>query len=330
MRLRQMGLIAGLSGLLALPGAAWAQGVTAADPVIATVNAQPITQKEFQQAFAIYMRRTYFHRQVPEGEVARSVELVKDLLIDRLLLLSEAKRRGLQADEQAIARTIDQYDARYAGSERWKENRESMLVGVTKQLREQSVLEQLEKLARSVPDPTDKQLRDYYQTHANLFTEPEKIRMHTILLKVDPSASSAVWQAARDEALRILNNIRGGANFAEMARLHSGDASAENGGDMGYLHKGMIPDAVQAKIDELKLGETTLPLTLLEGIAIFRLDERIEPKLHAFEDVAGRAKDLIGRELSEAAWEGFLKDLRKGAEITLTQTGPLGSPVPGH
>lgn len=330
MRLRQMGLIAGLSGLLALPGVTWAQDVSAADPVIATVNAQPITQKEFQQAFAVYMRKTYFHRKVPEGEVAGSLELVKNLMIDRILLLSEAKRRSLQADEQAIAGMIAQYDARYAGSERWKENRETMLVGVTKQLREQSLLEQMEKIARLVPDPTEKQLREYYLTHANLFIEPEKLKMRTILLKVDPAASKEVWQAARDEAQRILNNIRAGANFDEMARLHSNDASAEKGGDMGYLHKGMIPESVQAKIEEFKLGELTPPITLLEGIAIFRLDDRIESKLHAFEDVVARTKDLMRRELSDLAWESFLKDLRKGAEIKLTQTSPLGNLVPGR
>lgn len=322
MNMRAIGFVAGLTCLLLFSPTISAQiPLAGGEPVFATVNGQVVTQKAFQLAYANYMRQTYYHRQVPENELAGAQVIVKNLVIDRILLLEEAKRRGLVADEQAIARTIAEYDARYATSERWKQNRDTMLVGVRQQLTEQSLLEQIEKIGRAVPEPTEESLRGYYASRLNLFTEPPKLRLHTILLKVDPSSPKAAWDAAREEARRIVKQIKAGSGFEELARLQSNDGSAEKGGDMGYLHKGMIPDAVLEKIEVTALGEITPPIDVLEGVAIFRLDERIEERLQPFEKIAGRAKDLFKREQSDAAWESFRVGLRNNATIVMTNTG---------
>ena len=328
MNLRLLGFVAGVASLLLMPFVASAQDPSATnEPVFATVNGQTITQKTFQSTYANYMRQTYYHRQVPEGELALAQDIVKNLVIDRILLLAEAKRRGLLADEQAVARTVAEYDARYASSERWKQNRDTMLVGVKQQLAEQSLLEQIEKMGRTIPEPSEDQVRAYYTAHPELFTEPEKLRLHTILLKVDPSSPKAVWDAARVEAQRILKQIKAGTSFEDLARLHSNDGSAEQGGDMGYLHKGMIPDPVLEQIDAFKLGELTPPVDVLEGVAIFRLDERVASKLRAFDQVSPRAKDLLKRAQVDTAWADFKTALRKGADITLADPVPPGKPV---
>jgi parvulin-like peptidyl-prolyl isomerase len=319
MKLRHFGPVAAIACLAVWPFAANTQPAppTATAAIFATVNGQPITQKSFEATYANYMRQTYYHRQVPEAELPGALEAVKNLVFDRVLLLEEAKRRNLAADEASIARTIAGYDAQYAGSPRWKENRDTMLVAVRQQLAEQSLLEQIEKAARRVADPTDEVLRDFYAKHLDLFTEPEKMRMHSILLKVEPSAPKATWDAARVEAQRILNQIKAGTPFADLARLHSSDPTSAQGGDMGYLHKGMIPDAVQEKIDSFKMGEVTAPIDVLEGVALFRMDERVLPKVQPFEKVTARSADLYKREQSDTLWSDFRAGLRKAAKIQI-------------
>lgn len=313
-------LVSTIAGMLAHPITAGAEDVAprAADALYATVNDKTITQGEFHGAFNAYLRQKYYHGQVPADQLTIARKEVGEQLVDRILLLEEAKRRGLLADEARIKQSIADYEARYAASPMWQKNREALLPGLRQQLAEQDLLRQIDAIGRAIPEPTDEALREFHKTRIELFTEPEKLRLHTILLKVDPSAPKALWDAAREEATRIVARLRtGGAKFEELASLHSHDRSAEKGGDMGYLHRGMIPEAVQNQVEKRPLGAVGDPIDVLEGVAIFRLDERVPPKVMAFQDVAARARELLKREQSNRAWDGFVAHLRKTAVIKL-------------
>lgn len=291
------------------------------EPIFATVNGQTISQKDFHNAFANHLRQKYYHGQVPEGQLAVARQEVIDQLVNRILLLDEAKRQGLAADEKRIAESIAEYDARYATSQAWKERRDDLLPGLKLQLAEQDLLTRVETAARSLPEPTDGAVRDYYKAHPELFTEPDKLRLHTILLKVAPSAPEQQWEAAREEGKKIVARLRAGAaKFEDMAQLHSQDRSADLGGDMGYVHRGMIPAQAQALIDAQELGVVGDPIDVLEGVAIFRLDERLPAKQMPFDAVAARARDLLKREQSKQAWDAFIARLRGTASIIHART----------
>jgi parvulin-like peptidyl-prolyl isomerase len=144
--------------------------------------------------------------------------------------------------------------------------------------------------------------------------------LHTILLAVAPSSGQPAWDAAKREAEAMVKRIRNGADFSEMARLSSQDESAEKGGDMGYLHRGMLPEALHAMIDQLKLGEVSEPIQILEGVGVFRLDDRIPPKLQDFSRVIERSTDLLHRERKEKAWQDFVVKMRGAATIVVFET----------
>jgi len=320
-----------MGAVLALPSSLQAQ---AAKPLsaapFAIVNQQPITQQTLQAAYASHLRQTYFHKHVSHDELNAALRLVKDQLIDRQLVLDEAQRRELKADEKSIARTLDELDSRYSKNPQWQENRLSLNEQIRQQLTENSLLEQLEASVRKLPEPEDVLLLEYYTAHPDLFTEPEKYKLSTILLRVEPSAAKSVWDAARSEAQRILKNLHAGAPFEELARLHSSDASAQQNGDMGYLHRGMIPDSVMRSLENTRLASLTPPVEVLEGIAIFRLDARVAPTLLAFERVRIRAQSLYVREQSETAWLEFRQHLRQNADIRLTDIAQSDQPVPSQ
>ena len=111
-----------------------------------------------------------------------------------------------------------------------------------------------------------------------------------------------------------------GKNFAELARLRSSDDSAEKGGDLGYIHKGMLSDEAQQVLDQMKVGNISEPVQLLKGIAIFRLDERVQPVVNTFKDSEERARGLLAREKGEAAWEKFLAKLRANTQIRVNES----------
>ena len=170
-------------------------------------------------------------------------------------------------------------------------------------------------------------MRAYYDANPEKFTEPEQFRVSTILLRVDPSAASSAWVAAMEEATAIVAELRAGADFADTARLRSGDASAEQGGDMGYLHRGMLGGPAQAAVDAAELGAVTDPVRVLEGIAIFRVDERPERRLLPYEQVAERARNLLIRERRENLWDELRGRLKRQATIQVNEQHML--PMPG-
>lgn len=285
--------------------------------VFAVVNGAKIGVRDYELAYAATLRQKYYHRQPPEGELPAFRREVGDKLITRELLIAEGARQGIKPDTKRVDEAIAAQEKRYGASPQWQKNRDALLPGLRRELEQRTVLEQLEQKVRTVPEPTEKQLRAYHQDHPDQFTQPEQVRMSVILLKVDPSSPQIAWNKAREEAAAIVKRLAGGADFAELARLHSGDPTAPKGGDMGYLHRGMVPEAVHQVVDKLKPGMVSEPVTVLEGVAVLRLEERRPSRRMAFEDVRKRAADLWKREQSNKRWDELLARLRRTADIRI-------------
>lgn len=289
--------------------------------IFARVGTEVITTDAFEQAYQRALRSRFYHGKPPEGQLASVQREVADEVVMRVLLLQEAERRGLKADDAAIGRVLEEYDRKYAGSAQWQAHRESMLKNLRARLAEEDVLHKLEIQVRQVP-PADETTRvAYYHANPEKFTEPARQRVSVILLKVDPASPKTVWEAALVEGEALAGRIRAGEDFAELARTHSSDVSASQGGDMGYLHQGMLSPAAQQVVDALPLGKVSSPIRLLEGVALFRVDERRPAQLRAYADVAARVAELWARGAGDRAWRELRDTLKSQTPISLSQTG---------
>lgn len=313
---------------VAAPPAASGAAARAAAP-FAVVGDVVIAGADYQRALAVAMRNKYYHAKPPEAEVARFQREVGEQMVDRVLVLAEARRRGIQPDAEKIKATIAGYDAQYKGSANWAANREKMLAAVVPQLEAESLAARLEKLVRTVPEPADDVARAYYEQHKDLFVEPEQVKLSVIVLRVDPSSRPPVWAAAQAEAQRLQAKISGGADFAELARLHSGDRSAANGGALDYTHRGMLPEGVHGVLDTLRPGALSEPVRLLEGWALIRLDGRRPSVQRPFEQVRERAGDLWQRDEGQARWKRLLAELRRATPVRIDEShyAPLRGPT---
>ncbi|HXE39863.1 MAG TPA: peptidylprolyl isomerase [Azonexus sp.] len=285
-----------------------------ASSVFAVINGREIGTQEYEVAFTTLVRQRFYHGQIPESDLAALREEIKAKLVQRIVLVEEAERRKIQPDEAQIEETLAGYDKRYATSPQWLENRERLLPDLKKELAEQSRIAQLDKQVKAVPEPSDKEVRAFYEKNPQLFTEPDKLRLAVILLAVDPSSPATAWQATRDEAKAIYARLMAGADFEEAARMHS-SVYAENSGDMGYLHRGMLPEMIQEKIDKFEVGKINEPMDTLEGVAIFKLVDRVVAKKRDFADVANRARELLIRERQDKAWKDLIDRLVAKAKV---------------
>ncbi len=304
-----------LMGVLALPAVA----STGEPAVFARVGDTVITMEELEAAYRLGVRQRFYHGKVPEDRLAAYRKEVGQRLIDRVLLLQEARRRGIQPDEAWVSQQLQRYLERYRRNGAWRGREEALEAGLRQMLEEQSLLARLEATIRDVGPISEAEVRAYYEAHPEKFTTPAAQRVSMILLKVDPASPAQVWEAAEAEARDLLRRLAKGADFATLARIHSADASAARGGDLGWQHQGMLAPAAEAILAKLEPGQVSEPVALLQGVALLRLEARRPAQLNSFEQVRERAEKLLRRERAESAWTAFLADLRQRSQVVMVQ-----------
>ena len=289
--------------------------------VFATIDGEQISYDEFERLAAIEVRQTFYHG-APENEAAL-IEFrreIADKLIDRKLLLREARRRGLNADEAYVNSQLSGYEKQYGNTERWQTEGEQMLAKLRTHFEQESLLAQVNNLLHVAGSPGDAELMPFYEANIDKFTEPKQVRVSVILLRVEAWANAEAWDAARTAAETIADRIRAGESFAELARSHSDDSSAANGGDMGYLHAGTLSGPVQAVLDGLSVTELAAePVRVLEGIVVVRLDGRRPATVRSLDSVRKRAVGLWQLEMSRNLRDENLTRLRKESDIRIDE-----------
>jgi len=297
---------------LLLASAVWAD-----DAVFARVNGMQLTQAEVDTAVYMTARQRFFHGRMDD---VREQELRREVvasLVDRLLLIKAARAREVVVDELVKQQLYKQILVRYDVTALPQDHRQKIEAELLQRAEEQVLLQQLELEVKAVAAPQESELQRFYQQNIEKFTTPPKLRLSVILLKVAPSAPSQAWQAAEHEAKQLRQKIIAGASFAKLARLHSGDTSAEAGGDLGVVHQGMLSREAQVVVDVLAEGQISEPVILLQGVALFRLEERQAAKLNSLAQVRERALGLYQREQTGKHWQDFLVSLRSEAEIEM-------------
>jgi peptidyl-prolyl cis-trans isomerase D len=135
--------------------------------------------------------------------------------------------------------------------------------------------------------PTDENLRQFYNTNRETYKTQEAAKVQHILVKVDPQATPDVDAAQRAKAQGIVQQLRGGADFAALARQHSEDPSSSGlGGDMGWVERGATVEPFERAIFSVPLNTVSDPVRTPEyGYHIVRVTERRPAGYRSFEEV---------------------------------------------
>ena len=284
---------------------------------IAIVGGEKISMGEYVSALRRGLRQKFYHGKIPEEEGRKFRKEMADQLVERLLLIREAKRRNLKPNIEEVEVGLKEFDEKFKGDAEWEKARDKVLAELREKLIGDNLAKIVKEITHLVPEPAERVVHAYYEENKDLFTTPERVSVSLILLRVDPSSSSDVWKQASEEAGSILERINSGADFAELARIHSSDESAQDGGNMGFMHTGMLGGDAQKILDIMEPGEVSAPVVLLEGVSIFRLDKREHARLNDFDAVKERAGRLYKRDKGGSNWKDLLARLHKETVIEL-------------
>lgn len=292
--------------------------------VLATVDGIAISDEEFERFLIGYARSKFYHGTTAERLQSLRADAAA-AIIRQKLLIAEAVSRGLPGDTEKVDLEIAGLEDRYKDSDRWDEVK-SQLPLLREHLLQKSKIAALEDEIRRPDEPDDQALVSYYEANLDKFTQPERLRLDLLLLAVEPWQDSEVWAQARGNAEELYRRLADGADFAALARRHSTHVSGQSGGDLGFVHRGVLSEPAQEAVDRLALGEIALPVQILEGFAIFRLVDRQDSLLHPLADVRDRAADLYRRDRAEAQWESFVATLWEKAQIVAANDFLKGGP----
>lgn len=137
-----------------------------------------------------------------------------------------------------------------------------------------------------------------------------------ILLRLSPQLSEADARARLDDFRKRL--LAGKADFAALAREHSQDSSAAQGGDLGWASPGMFVPEFEEVMNQLAPGQIGAPLVSRFGVHLIEVTERRTVKLTASQqNEAVRA--LLREKKLQDAYRNWLQDLRGRAYVEMRE-----------
>lgn len=251
---------------LAAPAAA--QDMRAA----AVVNDEIISIFDLEMRTRIAIASTG-QRDTPELR-QRILPQVLRTLIDERIQSQEATRLGIEVSDEELDRAIDQIAARN------KMSADSF----TQMLRSRGILPQTlrDQVKAEIMWQmlVARRLRPSVQiTEEEIDDEVERIvanqggvqrQVAEIFLSVDTAQEEA---RIRENAERLYEQLRAGANFGAVAREFSESATAAQGGVLGWVPEGRLPEEVEAALARMRPGMVSTPIRSLSGYHIVYLQD---------------------------------------------------------
>ena len=278
--------------------------------------------------------RAYF-RMAPEEFEQR---LIEDLLIGKLNALAE---RGIWISD---AEAVDEYRRQREVSDldviqlRYEPHLADVVVseddarsaferaGEEYHRDEQRVIRYLvvetAKLRRLL-EVDEKELAGYYEDHRDEFLQGEQANARHILIRVAPDATEVEGAEVEVRANGVAAIVRQGADFSELAAIHSEDpGSKDSGGDLGWFGRGRMVKEFEDAVFSAKPGEIIGPVKSQFGYHIIRVEAFRPEHQQPFEEVEEQVRFRVveGRAAAETEARATALMRRLETERPDTQT----------
>jgi parvulin-like peptidyl-prolyl isomerase len=279
--------------------------------IAARVNGQPIP---IAGVHKLAKKGTSSH-----GKVPLAYRQALEELIDRELLFEEALARRLSADDAAVQRAYDETRVaiRGRGVARFLKSQFLDPQAFRTELRTRYTIEALVRQeAEKIPPVSDEEVRRFYDANPAAFETGERIQAHQIFFLVEKGAKEKEQDAARFRAEAVLERLRKGEDFEELARKVSQDpASSAQGGKLSPFARGQVEQAVELAAFALKPGEVSGVVWSRLGYHLVRVDARLPSVRISFDEVRERIRLALGAQRQQKNLADLLASLRAKARI---------------
>jgi len=240
----------------------------------AVVGSTPITKTEFQDLMD-RAERSYKAQKKPfpkpgSAEYEQLKTQALTYLVQQAEFSEEAGNMGIKVSDSDVDKRIEQLKKQFYGGSENRYEKALSQQGVTPDeardvIRQQIISERVFKKVTSTVKISDGEVKAYYATHKSQYGQPETRQVRHILVQKKALADSLYTQ------------LRGGANFAQLAKKYSKDpGSASNGGKL-TISKGQTVPPFDKTAFALKKGELSKPVHTQYGYHIIQALSAVKP-----------------------------------------------------
>ena len=234
---------------------------------VAVVGSKEVTKDQFQELMA-RAKKSYDaqKRDFPKAGTTEYEQLKGQaitFLVQQAEVEEQAEQLGVDVSDNDVDKEIARYKKQFYGGSDERYEKAVKQQGLTDEQAREAIRQQLvskrvfEKVTGDVK-VTDADIKEYYASHRSQYVQPESRDVRHILVQKKSLADSLYAQ------------LKGGANFAKLAKRYSKDpGSASNGGKL-TVSKGQTVPAFDKTAFSLKKGELSQPIKTQYGYHIIQ------------------------------------------------------------
>ena len=149
---------------------------------------------------------------------------------------------------------------------------------------------------------TDEAVKEKYVELVSELSGKKEIRLRHILLQ------------SENQARNIFNKIRAGQSFENLAAKYSIDkATADKGGDLGYVIEGGLTSEFADVVESMKIGEVSDPIQTEYGWHLVKVEDIKDAEIAPFESI----KDAVKEEMQSQEIKNIFADISNDAKIEI-------------
>lgn len=253
------------------------------DKVVAVVDNEIILQSELDFQTSLFASQRQLDPKSPELK-----RQILNSMIDEKLVYAQAELDSITVTDEEVAQRIEYQinvlQQQY-GSIANIENMYGMTIEKIKRelredVRKNLMVQRLREKNFTVIEASRREVEEFYETFKDsLGMIPEKLRIYHIFR--NPKTSDRLKKQYRDFAQAVLDSIKQGASFEEMAKKYSEDPGSKSfGGDLGFVKRGVFYPEFEAVAFSLEEGQMSGVVETPVGYHIIELLERRGESIH--------------------------------------------------
>lgn len=231
-------------------------------------------------------------------------ESAVDNLVTKVVIDKEADKRNVKVKDSEIDDEVATYEESYGGEEGLKSALEASGLTLADLKEDIETNIKIEKLMAKDIEITEDEVKSYYEENKSNFDTPESIEVSHILVE------------DKETAQEILDKLKSGEDFAELAKEYSTDtATAEKGGELGFITSGEMVEEFEKAAFALKVGEISDIVKTDYGYHIIKATDYKEAKESTYEDSKELAKEAALAEKISSEYSTWVQELKTKYDI---------------
>ena len=288
----------------------------------ASVNGSMISRKSLDREFEMFKgRMSQQGRTIPEMQIPMVQKQILSSMVDQELLYQESQKKGVKVDPSEIEAQLASLKKRFTGDAEFQQalkemdlTEEEIKFLIQKGLSIQKLIdtEITAKIAVS-----EKESKEYYDTHPDEFKQEEAVKASHILIKVESDASEADRVEARKKIEDVRKKLQDGEDFAEAARKYSEGPSSAQGGDLGYFTRGRMVKSFEDAAFTLEKDQVSEIVESPFGYHLIKVYDRRPENTLAYNEVKAELDQQLKQQKMRLEVDQYLDTLKKDADIKL-------------